>query len=784
MRKFLLLSIGCLSILCVFAQEVSQQLTGKIIDKISKKPVSGAVIILKQKDTELTATSDSTGYYQIKNIQPGAYSISVVLVGYSPFSQDELVVYSGKQKTVDVELSESPLYIKEVEIRDERKSIDNLSSLNERSFTVEQTQRFASALFDPARMVTAVPGVVSSQDFGNDVVIRGNSPAGVLWKIEGSDVVNPNHLPNGGTPGERVSASGGGYSILSGQVFADSRLMLGSYGAGYGNALAGIFDIKLRKGNISKREYILQASLIGLDAAAEGPFKKGGKASYLINARYSTTGLLGLVGVTFGGQLFAFQDISLNFNLPTKRLGTFSVFAFGGSSLNTYSVEKDTALWKTQADRTQIRFNSMMGAVGGTHSLSFGKNVSLFTSAAISGTENSNHYSFINNDFGAVTRFKDVYNFSLFSVSPTLSIKSMPRNTTDIGVIYQQRFTRLDSKTALSLNPYQADSFSVKGNTGLVQSFIRNTYKLSSFLAWEAGVHSSFLILNNKYTLEPRTSLKYAVNKRFTVSAAYGLVSQMPSLTAYFLENNQGQQINKNIDFTKAHHFVVGQAYRFESGIKLRTEIYYQYIYNVPVSNAQNGTFSMLNYFEGFVGDSLVNKGTGTNRGIDVSVEKSLKDGYYFIASSSLYDSKYKGLDGVERNTRFNGNYSFHVAAGRELPWNKNGKNRTVGLNIRLFYNGGFRETPINLAASETTGTTVYDYTRAFGNKLPDYYRADIRLSIRKNKPGYTRTLSLDIQNVTNAQNIAIRFYDPESKQIESKFQLGLIPVLAYRVEF
>jgi hypothetical protein len=161
-------------------------------------------------------------------------------------------------------------------------------------------------------------------------------------------------------------------------------------------------------------------------------------------------------------------------------------------------------------------------------------------------------------------------------------------------------------------------------------------------------------------------------------------------------------------------------------------------------------------------------------------LEKSFYDKSYLTLTGSVYESKFE-VDNQEYSTRFNGNYTFSFLYGKE--WTKTSKNRTIGLNARALYLGGLRERIVDPEASQMVGFTVYQSV-FYENRLPDYLRIDIRLSFRKNKPGYTRTFALDIQNFTNQQNEGYHYYDQTQQKIVTKYQLGIIPVLVYRIDF
>ena len=216
--------------------------------------------------------------------------------------------------------------------------------------------------------------------------------------------------------------------------------------------------------------------------------------------------------------------------------------------------------------------------------------------------------------------------------------------------------------------------------------------------------------------------------------------------------------------------------------------IYYQHHYNVPIGPANTTTpflryGSLLNEISGFVSDSLVSSGKGRSYGVELTLEKSLTNGIYFMSTTSLYQSKYTGRDGVERDSRFNGKFVQNVLAGKE--W-KVGKRKTniFAANVKMLAAGGNRATPVDLNMSRKENKTVYDWSKSYSEQLPVYFRTDVRVSYTKNNRKTTSTLSLDLQNITNRLNAFDRYYDSKEDKITLIKQTGLLPILNYRLEF
>lgn len=657
--------------------------------------------------------------------------------------------------------------------------LNEMSTVSARAFTVEETQKYAAAVNDPLRMATGFAGVMAADDGNNSIVIRGNSPAGLLWRMEGIDIPNPNHFSSAGT-------SGGGISILSSQLLSNSDFITGAFAAEYGNALSGVFDLKLRKGNNERKEYSFQAGVLGLNAAAEGPISAFYKGSYLVNYRYSTLSLLNKLGVLDDGSVTNFQDLSYNIYLPTKKMGDFTIFGFGGLSNDKFDAKKDSTTWKESGDRDISKFVSNTGMTGITHSILLGNKTNLKSAVGLSYNTISYNEKYIEDDYTVSDEYRGKYDTRKWTVSSILNHRFNSKHNIRIGAI--TNFIRFSYNQLSKENPNAPleEMINTKGNTQLLQSFAQWQYKPSNDLTFSAGLHYIQLLYNNSSSIEPRASVKWDMDKKSSLAFGYGLHSQVQPMGVYFAQVNDGAgsliNPNKNLGLTRAHHFVVSHQYRVGKNLRLKTEIYYQQLFNVPISIFDTSSFSVLNVENDYVTDPLVNKGKGKNYGIEVSLEKYLDNNFYYTLSNSAYQSKYTAADGKERNTRFNGNYIVSFLAGKDFL--SANKLRTFGINIKTIYAGGYRTTPIDRERSMLEGYTIFKEEEAYSLQNPAYFRTDLRVSIKWNRRKVTSTLSLDIQNITNRQNFYNQSFDEEKGSVVTNYQAGLIPILNYKIEF
>lgn len=756
-----------------------QTVRGRIVDSFTSNPIIGASVSII--GTKLGSITDSTGNYKINNVPSGRYQIKINAINYSKRSLYELVVDLSKEKIADFNLQERANDLAEVIVHPINSGTVNLTS--SRTFTVEETQRFAASFYDPARLVASFPGITTTNDQGNNISVRGNSPNALAWRLEGVEIVNPNHLTNAGTANDRPMQNGGGTIVLSAQMLDNSQFLSGAFSPEYGGSVAGLFDMRLRKGNNQKREYTVQAGFLGVDLSAEGPISKNSKASYLLNYRYSFTGLLNAFGVPLGDEKIAYQDIALNISLPTKKLGNFTLFGIYGASSNDFEITDETKKIFAK-DYSIINFNAKFITFGSTHEVPIGKKASLRSVIALSEKQNNRselEYSKRVSSYSGPV-FDNLSNQRI-SFNSTLNYKLSSANKLKVGV-YISNINDQSAHGDLSKpSPY----YLAKMDGMLIQPFVNLQSNISTKFALNLGLHYQHLTSNKTESIEPRASLSYKISEKSNLNFAYSLQGQMQLVAAYGPESNPGFiAVNRNLKFSQAHHYVIGYNKIFGESTRLKAELFLQNHFNVLTTVTESPLSGMNLIDEYQLTVPLNNVGLATNKGVELSVEKYFQKKYYYLVSTTLYDAKYKGSNGIEINSRFNGKYAANFTAGKEWDWNKKNKIRIIGLNIRGIFQGGYSESPIDVESSRFFQRSLsFNNTKnIFTVKLPDYSRFDLRLSVKKQKPNYTRTLSLDIQNFTNHLNTAYFYFDWAQNKVIEKKQLGMIPVFNWRVEF
>ena len=770
---FLLVLAGCFFATPVFGQVVR----GQVLDKTTQIPLIGANILVEDVEPLLGTTTDAIGWFSLQRVPLGRHTIQVSYIGYETLRVPEVLVTSGKELVVQIELSEQSFEWGEVVVTpdiEKDKPQNEMAFISARSFSVEETRRYAGGVDDPARMASAFAGVSSGtgvQD--NALVIRGNAPKGVLWRLEGVEIPNPNHFA-----GLSV-AGGGGLTLFSSQLLADSDFMTGAFSAEYGNVLAGVFDIRFRNGNPSIREHAFQVGVLGLEAASEGPFTKGKSATYLFNYRYSTLGLL--LPLLPTEDLATYQDLSFKLHFPLGATGSLSVWGLGGLDRQTGAASQDSTKWEYETwDRIDSDLHLGIGAAGISHNLILGERALLHT--VLAGTINRTDLN--EERIGDQLVLED--HLSLFNnqrqliAGTTLNYKVSRRHLNRTGIRYQHLFYDLDVQHALNRVPPLVELVAREGNSALIRYFSQSKVDLSARWSTNLGLHGQYFDLTEQMVLEPRVGLEWRFKEGQGISAGYGLHSQLEDLRIYFVRPTQEENLpNRDLGLARAHHLVLGYNRTLGPSSRLKVETYYQFLFDVPV--IADSSYSMINFEQDFTfNEALVNKGKGRNYGVEMTVERFLTDDYYFLITGSVFSSRYKGGDGIWRSTRFDRGYTLNGLFGKEF---RLGEDNLLGINARGVITGGARQSPVDVSTSLSREEVFYDEIQAFSVQDPTLFILDLSLTYRRNHARYSGVWALQIKNVLGAKEI-YRDYNFSTRTVERVEEGFPLPVLSYKIEF
>ena len=813
--RFLVISfLFLLTPFCLFAQ--TQTIRGVVTDQESKMPIIGAAIVVVDSDPIRGTTTDLDGKFSLPNVKVGRVDLKITYLGYAPRTLSGIELFSGKELVLNVEMVEMVMKQGEVIVKASRRKeevLNTMTTVSARVFSTEEASRYAGTRNDVSRMATNFAGVRGANDATNDIVIRGNSPTGLLWRLEDVDIPNPNHFGN-------LGSTGGPVSMLNSNVLSNSDFLTAAFPSEYGNGISGVFDLKMRHGNNEKHEFLGQIGFNGLEFGAEGPLSKKSGASYLINFRYSTLALFKLGGVDFGtgDATPRYSDLSFKVRIPTKKAGIFEIFGMGGISSIEFiaSESEDNSTNFYSQGGLDIYNRTKIGVVGFSHTYLF-KNASYLKMTVAGSTQlNQDVVDSVDSNKSPFEWYKQNFQDHRFQGSIFYKKKFNAKHNLKVGTRATVFYTILqDSAFIPTWNAYQTLT-DFDGQTALLQPYAQWQWRWNDAWTLNTGLHGQVLTLNGSYAIEPRLGLQWKLNPRHKLSLGYGLHSQMVALDRYFLvmEDSLGNREtpNKNLDFVRSHHAVLGYDWSLPFNMRIKIEAYYQYIYNAGIG-ADSSSYSSLNVgsFTQEGPDNIVNGGTGTNYGLELTFEKFLTNGYYWLLTASLYDSKYTASDGVERNTVFNGNYVVNVLGGYELQlnrkipkkrlpkptfsekklkrWTKQDNLRkatkhSLKFDVKFTIAGGSRYTPIDLSASAVAKKAVYLDEWAYSKQFEPYYRLDLGLTYRMSRPKITQEFTASCQNVTDKTNPLYNQYNPDENRLVNVNQLGIYPLMQYKILF
>lgn len=791
MQRTILFSIFLILSQVMLGQKYVQTITGTVMDKDSKETLVGATVLLLGSEPLNGTTTDVQGRFVLKNVGVGRQAVLVTFVGYQELLVPEILVTTGKVVNLAIELSQQIVNVEEVQIKasavDKDKALNSMAAISARKLNMEDASRYAGGFYDASRMVSAFAGVTAVEGDGvNDIVIRGNSSRGLLWRLEGVEIPNPNHFTDG------QGGTGGAVSIISSKMLATSDFFTGAFPAEYGNATAGIMDLNLRTGNTGPREYAFQLGVVGTEVSMEGGFKADGRSSFLVNYRYSTFGYLskaGLIDLGNNNLPPVFHDFSTKLNFPTKKTGTFSFFAVAGQSNTGTEAIKDSLLWLTDNELSYYeREDHAMAVMGLSHFYLFpGNNTSIKT--VLAGTYQSDEWSEGNLTTGyeKMQDYYSMFKYPSLRGSVLVNSKLNTRNTIRFGITqswlgFDMFFTSIDPATS-----FQDTMVNQTGQSSMTQCFVQHKHRFSDRTEINLGLHYLYFHLNGTSSLEPRLGLKHKLNQKLTLNAGLGIHARAEAISAYMaqikLANGQFLPVNQNLELGKSAHAIIGMDYQLNANWRIKTELYYQHLYHMAISADSTSHISSVNFGYGIPDQQLVNGGIGYNYGLEITLERFFNQGFYLLYTTSLFQSRFKAPNGHWYNTAYNGNYVGNILLGKDFQTGKNQQN-VIGVNTRCVLRGGYRFSPIDEAMSQLQAEMVYDETRYNQDQLPAFLRFDAGAYLRINHETYSYVISCDIQNFINHKNTLGYEYDETGNTIMPVEGMGLVPILNFRIEF
>lgn len=808
----------------LISPDVSAQtstVSGTVLDSEALYPLPGAYVQISTLEGFMTPT-DMDGRFSFDDVPIGRHVVKLSFMGYESRTIDGVVLVSGRPVVLEVKMSESVFSIAAAEVTATQTGevMNEMATVSARAFTVEETDRYAGSRGDPARMASNFAGVQGADDSRNDIVVRGNSPSGVLWRIEGVDLTNPNHFSVPGT-------GGGPVAIINNKTLANSDFFTAAFPAEFGNSTAAVFDLKLRNGNQDHWHGSAQLGFLGTEVLLEGPLNRDKRSSLLVNYRYSTASIFSAVGIDIGTSAVPkYQDGSFKLFTPTKGGGSLSFWGIGGNSNVDILISNQVAPERNiygDNDRDQY-FRTGTGMMGLTHTQPLNSRSYIKTTLAVSRDRQDSNHDYVTRDL-LITDIDTTY--TNIQTSPLMTY-GFVKDRLALAVHANHKLEpktgtatlRMGLNTDLMMWSFQdsiraftdePDSLGAWGRRwdadmkgALIQPFIQLKRRPNEALTWTAGLHAMVDTRSGASSLfEPRLGMQW-VSKGGTVwSAGSGLHSQIQSPYIYASAtttevSGQLNMPNQELGFTRSIHNVIGVTRKLSDLWTLKMEVYHQHLFEIPVADlstewgANNGSYSLINAGGGFsrlFPDTLLNEGTGRNMGVEMTLSRAFREGWFMLLTASVFDAKYTGADDVSRNTDFNGKYSWNFLASKEWKLSP-----SLGLvtGLKATMAGGRWYGPVDDDASLAQREIIFIDQDRNTQQFDDYFRLDIKTNLTWNRPETTWELGIDFVNILGTENILKLTYapdemdqdDPDYSPVRQEYQLGFLPIFFLRIDF
>lgn len=779
MRKTLLFILISITVL---ANAQTQKVRGLVVNNFNELPVEDVQVKVLLNDSLIASTfTNEHGEFLFVEVPLGMYDVSFTHVNYKSFIFPDITLLSSRETYLEVDLVENLEQLKEFMVaqpkKDRSKTNNEMVTNSVKTIYPQDMKKLAGSLDDPIRVAGMMPGVTSDAAFSeNFISIRGNSPRGLKYMMEGVELFNPTHFA-------RIGSSGGTFTIFSMQLLGKSDFFTGAFPAEYSNAMGGILDVNFRSGSKTSRNYAINIGTLGLDLAAEGPFNKKNNSSYLINYRYSTVGMARLIGYPTQP---TYQDLSYVLDLPTKN-GKFKLFGMAGTSDRKRLAVADSTAWEGDIDRYNLSLRGDMFSMGGVYDRNIGDKSVLKITAVGGASKQIDNRNYLLDDYSEIIRRKNEYSSVPVTAAVSLKHKFSLRHTNKTGFSADYTTHNWD---VLKYNFGDSQLDTLVTGSGASQTFkayTQSRYLINEKMSLNIGVSGLYYSVNQKYSLEPRIGFAYETKNKGKISLSVGKHSQLENYATYLYQKTDslGSVLypNKALDFVKAYHGVAGFRTTIFKNHYLNIEAYYQYLYDVPVE--QGGSFSVLNIAELEEVRELTNDGVGENFGLDFSLERYASKGLYYMINASVYSSTYTGGDGIKRSTEFDQMFNIKFLAGKEyIVGEKKNKTNYIGWNTNLAYVGGRPYTPIDFEASELEQETIYDETLAFTQREDNLLFLDVTLTYKINKYKTTGIWSLQIKNLFSNGNAIYREYDAVLQEEVTVPSSSFFPNLSYKILF
>ncbi|MCB9209562.1 MAG: TonB-dependent receptor [Ignavibacteriales bacterium] len=742
----------------IFSQNIGE-ITGKVIDRVTKEGLPGVNVIVEE--TNFGSSTDLNGEFKIQNIPVGNYKVRASFIGYDAITKADVIVNSAKPTFLEFRLSESIIELEGVTVTSNFFETSPVDVNSVKKFSYEEIRRAPGGFEDVIRALSILPGVARQSAGRNDLVVRGGAPSENLYVVDGFVIPNINHFGNQG-------ATGGPLSFVNLDYVSETTFSTGGFQANYGDKLSSVLKIDLREARKDRigGKALVSASQFGFNL--EGPASDNSNFIFSIRRSYLDF-IFNAAGFNFVPEYY---DLLTKYTYDIDNSNKISYLFVGALDRVIFNNENSEDIY----DNSRILGNDQNQYVTG---ISYRH---LFNKGFYNLTLSRNYVSY--DGFQNDTLLNPIFLNNSKEAEHELKLDAVMK----IGKASELNFGVSGKHINFQSDILFPDQFvTTFGETlPITQANVNDDYyKASSYILYSAYYFNSFRFnfglrgnyfnaIDDKFTVSPRLSMSYDLTSLTKLNFSTGIYRQSPSYIWLTLDEN------KSLKPIQVNQYILGITHLLTESSQIKLEAFYKDYSKYPTSNLR--TYLVLaNTGAGYPGaddnfstyglEKLTSDGKGFSRGLEFSMQKkSATSNHYGVLSVTYSQSKFTGLDNIERTGQYDQTWIVSLSAG--YIFNENWE-----ASMKFRYATGNPYTPYNFDGTQN----IPDYLTA---RLDPTHSLDLRVDRRWDFNGWNLIAYIDIQNVYNKKNDNNVKWDYKTMQIDKQSDIGILPSIGISVEF
>ena len=839
MRQSTRLLLLCLLIQALHAQDQHLgDIAGFIRDSRTQEPLYGVNVVVLEL-SGIGAAADTSGAFRIRRVPVGTYSLRLTAVGYSTHVVTNVVVTTGRATPILVELDESAVAIGEVTVQATYFGRgQQLSPVSANQVVRSEILRLPGSIQDVQRVVQSLPGVASSTDNINELIVRGGAPFENLTIMDGMEIPSINHYSN-------QFNSAGPINMVNADMIEDVQFLSGGFPARFGDKASSVMNITVRQGDrnvgfASKSGF----SMAGIGGLVEG--RIGDRGSYIFSARNSLLEFvdkligIGTISLTAIPRYWDAQGKVVYDLSPTQSLILNGLYGDSRITFDGTPDEQD----ELRAGRSDTSGVERLDPI----TKQFAAGLTLRT---LHGKQGFSTLTFFAN--GVVTDievFNDVYRRTYDAVGNVTTYDRLNtqkvfhnRATEQFAAVKAEWFTQIHPRHELSAGAAAGTSLGWKndvfsggdtlrfdldrdgqfetgplvhrggrfeqtlefGDASRTYAYASDRMSVLDDLHLTLGLRYDRFSYSGRSTISPRMSLAWQVAAPTTlVTLAAGEYTQSQPLPYY--GDILNTRVNRNLEHLHARHLVLGVEHIAGDGLKMSFETYVKRYRNVAV--AENFIYSAV---DTFYSERYLANGERRSYGLELFLQQKQVEDWYGTLSFSWsktqdrdpripalttwYDSEFdypvvltviggKVVQGVRDwldTAPFFIRYPSYI-----LPFSNE-----MEVSFKYRYQTGRPYTPAQFVTwqQEREGGVRWSngsWERSAsvnGARYNNYSRLDVQWLSRFYAKGWNVNVFIAIQNVFNTRNVFHESHRSDGT-MQTVYQFAFFPVGGVEVEF